>query len=492
MKLKVILAALLILVTGCSADDYSEYTSLPAPVTSKNGETLAPVYLTTPPIYVSVPDVTTPTTTKPPEFATGSSDFPETTTNLLDLFSAVPIEEYYGTTTSDNEYGTDYTSGGDIRTDFPETSTPADSDNSDSSLASGSSGSPFSGGGAYTTDIFSPYGYRVLSKNQQELYSLIVKNIASMPEDIPVGELEVSADDYQIVYNLLRQEDPRFFFLSDEIRANQYAGKNILASLKPVYIGTKEEISSASEKIEIAANEIVSKAAGMSEYDKAVFFYESIIDLTEYELVGDWVTDIYGVFINKSAQCQGISKAFKYLCNKAGLECFVTTGFTGTGEAHMWNLVRVNGNWYHIDLSLGNTDSFYTKYSYCLIDDVHIYGNYTRDYSRTAPPAANSMSDNWYIKNGLYSKSSDEAMLIFKRALLSGTADRKNCIQIMIDDPEQFKLFAEAVKNPESADSLPEIYKQVNITAENKIALSTLEFSQYDDEYVFLVFPRYE
>jgi hypothetical protein len=488
MKIKVILIALLLVFTGCSADDYSDYTSLPAPVTSKNVNTLAPVMLTTPPIFVSVPDVTTPVTTASAESSLGTATPPETTENPLALFSPVPLEEFYGNTSQTENQNADsvttYT-GGENETNslYSDTSLPSPGT---------TAVSPFTGGGTYTADIFSPYDYRVLTKNQQALYNLIIKNISSLPEEIPLGELNVTSNDYQIVYNLMRQDDPRFFFLSDEIRANQYSGKDRLASLKPVYFGAKEEITSASEKIEIAANEIVSKASGMSEYNKAVYFYNSIIELTEYELEGEWVTDIYGVFINKSAQCQGISKAFKYLCNKAGMECYVTTGYTGTGEAHMWNLVRVSGNWYHIDLSLGNTDSFYTKYSYCLVDDAHIYSNYTRDYRRTELPAATSMSDNWYVRNGLYTKTSDEAMLIFKRAILSGTAEKKNCIQIMIDDPAQFKLFAETVKNPESADSLPEIYNQVNITANNKISTATLEFSQYDDESVFLVFPRYE
>jgi hypothetical protein len=483
MKIKVILIAALLLITGCSADDYSDYTSLPAPVTSKNGETLAPVMLTTPPIYVSVPDVTTPAATKGTELATGATIPSATTTDILGLFSNVPLEEYYSTPASD-EFGTDF---------------PADTDYTGSQNESFTaittlpdSASPYSGGGAYTADIFNAYGYSSLTDNQKALYSLIVKNIASLPDEIPLGDLNVTASDYQIVYTLMRQDDPRFYFLSDEIRANQYSGKDQLAALKPVYVGTKEEITSASEKIELAANAIVSKASGMSDYNKVVLFYEEIINSTVYELEGEWVTEIYGVFVNKSAQCQGISKAFKYLCNKAGMQCILTTGYNAKGDAHMWNLVRVNGNWYNIDLSLGNTDNFYTKYSFCLTDDAHIYSSYRRDYRRNDLPAANTMTDNWYIRNGLYAKTSDEAMLIFKRAILSGTADRKNCIQIMIDDPEQFRLFAEAVKNPESADSLPEIYNQVNITAENKISLTTLEFSQYDDEMVFLVFPRYE
>ena len=62
----------------------------------------------------------------------------------------------------------------------------------------------------------------------------------------------------------------------------------------------------------------------------------------------------YGVFVNRSAVCEGYAKAFKVLCDLAGIPCVLVSGDSvknsaGDTEPHMWNEVLINGNWYAID-----------------------------------------------------------------------------------------------------------------------------------------------
>lgn len=52
--------------------------------------------------------------------------------------------------------------------------------------------------------------------------------------------------------------------------------------------------------------------------------------------------------------CEGYAKAFQYLCEIAGIECYTVSGTMsgGTGEgAHMWNLVRLGGKSYLVDVT---------------------------------------------------------------------------------------------------------------------------------------------
>lgn len=57
-----------------------------------------------------------------------------------------------------------------------------------------------------------------------------------------------------------------------------------------------------------------------------------------------------------SLLCEGIgdSKAFSQvyaaMCSRIGLEAMVVSG-TRDGEKHQWNLVKIDGNWYHLDLT---------------------------------------------------------------------------------------------------------------------------------------------
>jgi transglutaminase-like putative cysteine protease len=484
-KIPIILLTGLMLISGCQADDYTEYTSIPSPVISNGTGSLQSVYLTTPPIYVSVPDVTTiPTTT------VSQTEIVTTTTNILDLFRPVPIDEYYGGVTgASNTY---YTNPISLYTDidgndFSESALPAPDPSVDGDTSIYTPTAPIS-----SNEIYFAYDYRSLTAAQKQLYTFFVNNVNALPENLMLGDIKVTADDYQIVYNMILQYDPRFFFLGNEIRAAHYPNDTYLTAIMPSYNDEKNAIISASEKIETAAELILSETTGLGEFDKAVYFYDTLLDRCRYELEGDTARTLYGVFINGAAQCQGYAKAYKYLCNKAGLECYLVNGYTAAGEAHMWNLVRVNGNWYNVDLTKGDSNEDFAKYNYCLIDDAHIYKNYTRDHRNTALPAANSMSDNYYVRKGLYAKTADEAMLIFKRAVLSGTSVSDGCIEIMVDDETAFAEFADILTDPENADALNRVYEQVNITATNKISTDPCYFSRYDDDLVFIAFPKYE
>ncbi len=85
--------------------------------------------------------------------------------------------------------------------------------------------------------------------------------------------------------------------------------------------------------------------------------------------------DIDGVFLNKRAVCDGISRAFNFLCAIEGIESVRVTG-TFMGVPHAWNKVRIGGVQYNVDVtadaanySIG--DSLYKQIShgYFLLGD---------------------------------------------------------------------------------------------------------------------------
>lgn len=58
----------------------------------------------------------------------------------------------------------------------------------------------------------------------------------------------------------------------------------------------------------------------------------------------------YGALINGSAVCEGYSKAFLLLCEKAGLFCEIVSGMGG-GEGHMWNLTELETGTLNTDVT---------------------------------------------------------------------------------------------------------------------------------------------
>lgn len=74
---------------------------------------------------------------------------------------------------------------------------------------------------------------------------------------------------------------------------------------------------------------------------------------------GDGVTSIGGVKYPPYAVCDGMSKAYALMCNIEGIPCVRVVGEAGSSSAdlggHAWNKVFVNGAWYVVDCTWGDS-----------------------------------------------------------------------------------------------------------------------------------------
>lgn len=91
-----------------------------------------------------------------------------------------------------------------------------------------------------------------------------------------------------------------------------------------------------------------------------------------------------GVFLDKRAVCEGISKAVVVLCNMEGIPCVQVSGHkteNPNSVGHAWNKVNLNGKWYIFDATsdgtvISNTHEI-VSYEYFLISDEKMETIYT-------------------------------------------------------------------------------------------------------------------
>lgn len=116
-------------------------------------------------------------------------------------------------------------------------------------------------------------------------------------------------------------------------------------------------------------------------HDYLVYYIEYDTELYENYRHGQDVSDnpafdIDGVLINRLAVCDGLSRAFVFLCAIEGIDAIRVTG-SYIGVPHAWNKVKVDGDWYNVDITAdsasyvidGNDRRHQLSHGYFLLSD---------------------------------------------------------------------------------------------------------------------------
>lgn len=87
----------------------------------------------------------------------------------------------------------------------------------------------------------------------------------------------------------------------------------------------------------------------MTSLEKAMFFHDYIIQNTAYcDNEADYCTSEWGIFVKGKGNCQGYSKAYGILLDRVGISVRYVDS---ASMHHMWNMVRLGGKWYHVDVT---------------------------------------------------------------------------------------------------------------------------------------------
>lgn len=127
----------------------------------------------------------------------------------------------------------------------------------------------------------------------------------------------------------------------------------------------------------------------MSDYEKELAVHDWMISWAEYDqaalssLPGAQPTpdsdNPYGFFTGRAAICTGYTSTFQLLMDLLDIECVTVEGtaYNGT-EDHAWNMVRLDGDWYCVDVTWDDPVSS-TPVSPAA---AHMYFNVTSDFMR--------------------------------------------------------------------------------------------------------------
>jgi hypothetical protein len=198
-------------------------------------------------------------------------------------------------------------------------------------------------------------------------------------EELDVTKYEVNRFEFVDKINSIVRSDPTILYY-DGLSYSYNTSTDLVKTIKFKYKITPSEIESRRNEVIKKADEILDSLNldGKNEYEKIKIVHDHIVKNTVYDSEGfdnDSVQpnqySMYGTLIENSAVCEGYAETFLYFMDKLNIECQQVFG-TANGNNHAWNLVKVDGLWYQIDLTFDDPvpdtgDNI--KHIYMLIND---------------------------------------------------------------------------------------------------------------------------
>lgn len=96
----------------------------------------------------------------------------------------------------------------------------------------------------------------------------------------------------------------------------------------------------------------------MSDFEKEIKIIQYLVENINYDyenLLNDTIDNesytIYGALIKHRAVCAGYASAFDVMCKAVGIESKVITGSAINNSSHAWNQIKLNDEWYNVDVT---------------------------------------------------------------------------------------------------------------------------------------------
>lgn len=161
------------------------------------------------------------------------------------------------------------------------------------------------------------------------------------------------------VWKIFIQENPAFFWIDSQIL---YGESTLVLLIDETYaLGSARQ--TAKEAVYEMAFECDGYLSGKTSLaERALTVHDYLAWRIEYAYEADgvtpedaeWAHNIVGGALYDAGVCETYAKTFDYFCDLFGLECLTVTGTAmqdGEGGAHAWNMLKLGGEWYAVDVT---------------------------------------------------------------------------------------------------------------------------------------------
>ena len=194
---------------------------------------------------------------------------------------------------------------------------------------------------------FAPDAAMLYEGREMTLYAVMEEAVASRQSVVDIRALGY-ADPVELdtMLSQILNAEPLWNPVSDAVVYQMEDGVIVSVALSYPDELNATTISTIEEGVSHALSGITDT---MSDLEKMLYLHDYLVREVDYDLSEVFPNCVYhpeGVFVYRSAVCQGYAEAYSLLLTRLGYESRVVSS---SAMNHAWNMVKLDGAWYHVD-----------------------------------------------------------------------------------------------------------------------------------------------
>ena len=309
-----------------------------------------------------------------------------------------------------------------------------------------------------------------LDARQQAIYLELRDGVANGYVEIQLDTDD--AEEVHEIYRLILFDHPEFFWVTGNASAtvSRWSDGSSHTIFEPEYGHTGAAKETMQFEIEKTVEAFLANIEpGLTEYELVRAVYEYIIITTSYNLTSSDNQNIYSVFVNRESVCAGFSKAAQLLLTRLGI--FATyvvgvayvPGISSEPVPHAWNLIRVYGEYYYLDVTWGSpvfqegsglANRIDVLYDYLLVNEEKLFRTHTLAEG-IIMPSVTSLQHNFFVLNDMFYETHDTGQIL--EAMNASILNGEDWVAFQFATPELYRAMRPIILEdlaPEAARNL--------------------------------------
>ena len=196
---------------------------------------------------------------------------------------------------------------------------------------------------------------------KDQVYQAVRKAILNMNAEVDLSPYLKGKDFNFDILEAIHSNEPYVFYVDFDKTLFYDDG-----TLELGYLYSKTQVAQMRSELNAAADALIKKSVPpqATQFQKVLYIHDALVNTIKYDNKTYADKSVkgteppftaYGALVNKLAVCNGYALATNLLLQKVGIESMKVDG-TADGDDHAWNLVKVDGAYYYLDVTWDDSD----------------------------------------------------------------------------------------------------------------------------------------